>query len=417
MIKKLLALSLMATSSVSFADEGIFCNDIEKISTEGYGFNHNESLEKSTMCLTNKEGQLYLNEHSYIYGVNEYKVIDAPTNVLKNVKKIENISGKLLLTTKNNELYTADLGYILNNNDYLPLNVNNKIKLVKEDVKDVKKVVYSDIMLVLTQDNKVMIKTEEGFWERAPFKKVIDITYTNYGSYFVLTKNGVFAKLKERDLQKTGYKGKGSLFRFDKAGLGKIPLNDLRFDFVDNDNSFRHTTLELTNAKNKNTYKIYLLGSKAYFNKQPESVSIEAVEKMESSSTKSISPYTPIVEAENIEIGHFEKMGKSFSDFKNYEVAVYKTNKILTRYNEWVTLSYKEKVALTDRADNWLSGLPDYKSIVSVKEDFHQNLIYVLRSNGELRTYDRLTLLLVAQDVNVKSLILEEDTESIQILK
>lgn len=413
MLKKVILASVVMMSAYSQAsDNNIFCYKTDKVSEEGYSFNKDTNSTDSGMCVMRRDNFFLLNENSHIYGINNYEITNAPSDLVENTKSIQNISGKLILITKSNELYTADLGYVLNNNDYLPLKTNNKITLEKEKMSNVEKVIYSDVLLVLTKDKKVFIKTEKNEWERAPFKSAIDMGYTNYGSYFVLTKGGVFAKLKESDLQKTNYKGKGSLYKFDKAELGAIPLSDLRFDYIENKNTANYTKLNFTNVRNKNTYEVYLLGNKAYFNEQPTLKEIPHVKQLTSNTKAKVS--LPIVEARDLEVKEFIQLTESVDVI---ESVVLSTNKVLTRYNEWVTLPYKEDVYLIDRSDKWGFDLVGYEDIVSVKENIHKDLIYVLRADGHLRIYERSTLLKVAEDVDVKALNYSEWSEEVEIIK
>lgn len=411
-MKKILLASILLASSSSFAGEGLFCYSEGKVSEEGFSYNKNINIGKSEICIKAKDSEVVLSEYSYIYGENDYVLESMSKEMISKIKSIHNINGKLLLITKDNELYTTNIGYVLNNNSYLPLKNNNKVELVKESVSKVKKVIYSDVMLVLTHDNKVMLKTEEGNWERAPFKSVIDIAYSNYGSYFLLTKQGVFAKLKEKDLQQTGYEGKGSLYKFDKAELGRIPLDDMRFGFIENKNNANYIKLNFKNKRSSSTYDVFLLGNKAYVNDAPSKHITEENETLYK--TINVMPSLPIVEAENVSVDNFQQVTNVLNVM---ERATLKTNKLLTKYDGWVTLPYKENVDLTDSYDHWSKPLKNMNPIVSIKEDIHKKLIYVLRSDGRLKVYNKESLLKVGEDSAVKELKYDHRSESIEAIK
>lgn len=397
------SLCLMGTN-VNASEIGKFCNDIEKISSEGFGYEVYIGKTKSKMCLNLKNGKIQLKESSYIYGENNYTIKGFSEDKISSIQKLENISGKLFVTMKNGDLYSANIGYVLNNNDYLPLIKNNEITLKKENIENVKKVVYSDITLIMTKDNKAFIKTEEGNWERAPFKEVIDITYSNYGSYFILTDKGIFAKLKEKDLQKTGYKGKGQLFRFDKAGLGRIPLNSLRFDFVKNSNNDEHLSLLFTTTHSRTTYKAILIGGEAKFEK---AIIDKKTERMILEEKKSglLTQELPIVEADNIFIKEFVQVGKTFDKI---EAAAFKTNYLNTKYDDIVALPYKENVLLIDRYNKWNQSYNDYSKIVSIEENLKDKTIYVLRDNKTLKIYNKNSLKMEQHYEDISSLSTNE---------
>jgi len=413
---KLLALStiFMMTSTVMASNKmeitKNFCFNQDILSTSGYSFDKS-SDRTIKMCINDvySNEKYEITENSFVYGDNKYIISGFEDKDFNNVESISNLNGKLIIKTKSKKIYTGDIGYVLSNKGYLPLKNNNEIKLIKEDISNVDKVIYSGELIVFTQDKKVFMKSKNN-WEQLPLINVIDVTQSRFGSYFIITKDGVFAKMQESDNRTSDPRERGVFYRFDKANLATIPVKSLKFRFVENhtDSSFR---LVMDNQQNKReTYYVYFSVNKALITKEGK---VNRPEKgLQQSTLEEGAIVAEGIRTEATDVS-IEKSDKNI--FGSFYVAYLNDNVLSTKYSGNVDLDYKEKLGLLSHPLN-KGKVSNFSNIVKILENDKKTEVYILRDNGLLQVFNKNNYLLQKQLKNIKNIITEYDGE-IEIIK
>lgn len=408
---KLLALSsvMMGLSSTAMAMSAHagYCDKQDILSTSGYSFEKSTERE-ITMCIEKSDEGVIVREYSFIYGDNEYVVKGIDESDLGQIEFVKNINGKLVIKTKSKKIYTGTMGYVLSNSEYLPLRNNNEITVHKESVSNVDKVVYYGELIVMTQDKKIKLKTKSG-WEELPFIRVIDITQSRFGSYFVITKDGVYAQVQESDNRTQDSNERGIFYRFDKANIATIPVSSLRFRFVENhpEQNFR---LVMDNVRNeRETFYVYFSVNKALI-KRDGTVNPKNTPDYGQPLKQGVVLHNGSrTDASDVSI---EKVKDT--NFNAFQAVYLSDNTISTKYDGVVELDYKEKFALIDYPLN-RGKVQDLSKIIRVLEDEDKKHVYVLRDNGLLQVFDKHSYKLVKEVKGVERI--KESYGSIKIYK
>lgn len=397
-LSALIALSSNAIASNKMEITESFCFKNNILSTSGYSF-EKESKKEIKLCIIETKTGYEIKENSFVYGENKYKITGLDDSDFNNIEKISNINGKLVIKTKSKKIYTGDIGYVLTNREYLPLKENNEIILTKEVIQNVDKVIYSGELIVFSQDKKVYQKNKKtNDWEQLPLRNVIDVTQSRFGSYFVITDTGVFAQLQETDNRTPDPRERGVFYRFDKANIATIPVNSLRFRFVENHKN-QNFRLVMDNIKNeRETFYVYFGINEALIEKGGKVNKMNEIDYGKPLKKGVVSRKGSRTTANNISI---EKV--KTSNLGTFESPFITTNFISSKYKGVVELDYKEKFSLLDHPLDQGKVL-NLSKIVRVLENTKERRIYVLRSNGLLKTYNSDTYRLLKEEENIKSI-------------
>lgn len=398
MKKTILATLIISTtmfSGLSQASPNI-CNKVEKNSTEGFSY-EKTTKGKSEYCLSVVNDNIILKEDSFLYGKNEYILKGTSIDSIQNIVDIQNHLGSLHLITRNGELIQGQIGYILPNNDYLPLNKNNTIELkLQGDLANVEKTLEYDDIVAKLSDGTVMIHSQTNKnlinkgWVKAGVGKSIDIARNDLGSYFILTKRGIFARLKDTDVdlikgvsKRSTYEKNGVFYLFDKVSVRNIPLNDLKIDYIYNSRHGNGITIQLKSKKTNKKYYVDMSKNTVSFIDQ---LSMPKTPKAEKELPQSL-PLSkkPISTLDNVSVERRQDNKENILD-----IATLKTNQVTTRDYGAIKLPYKEKVFLINADTSSYTDFVNYSPIISIK-GLEYNRVEVKRTNNVKRIYSLKT--------------------------
>lgn len=412
MKKKLLStLIIIGSTFTSSASASSYCYIVEKNSTESYSFIKKDSNE-TEYCLSKEGNRLILKEDSFLYGENEYILKGLSSTNISKIKSVTNNLGNIHLITEEGDLYTGKVGYVLSNNDYIALNKNNVITLTLQgEVKDTVKSFEYDDIVALDSNGTVRIHSQKSKklidkgWEEVQVGKAIDIAMNDLGSYFILTKRGVFSRLKDTDVDlikgkstRSTYERNGVYYLFDKLSVRNIPLEKLRINYIYNSRHGTGITIELKHKDNGKRYYVDVsknsisLTDELRLPQIPKSKKTEVIKY-----AKDLVGKLKISTASNISIEKrsIEKSGKKV------DVATLRTNQLMTRDYGRIELSYKENVFLMDSDITAQTSFSDYEEIVYVRKIKGSDEVLVLRENGVLRKYNLSNYKLISTDFKI----------------
>lgn len=390
-----LIISTTMFSGLSQASPNI-CNKIEKNSTEGFSY-EKTTEDKSEYCLSVVDDNIILKENSFLYGKNEYILKGIPVDSLQDIVDIQNHLGSLHLITRKGEFIKGQVGYILPNNDYLPLNKNNTIELkLQGDLANVEKTLEYDDIVAKLSNGTVMIHSQTNKnliskgWVKAGVGKSIDIARNDLGSYFILTKRGIFARLKDTDVdlikgasKRSTYEKNGVFYLFDKVSVRNIPLNDLKIEYIYNSRHGNGITLQLKSNKTNKKYYVDMSKNTVSFVDQLSMPKAPTAEK-ELPQSLSLSK-KPISTLDNVSVERRQDNKENTLD-----IATLKTNQVTTRDYGVIKLPYKEKVFLINADTSSYTDFVNYSPIISIK-GLEYNRVEVKRTNNVKRIYSLKT--------------------------
>ncbi len=398
MKKTILATLIISTTTFSGLSQASpnICNKIEKNSTEGFSYEKNKTGE-SEYCLSVDKGSIVLKENSFLYGKNEYILKGTPVESIQDIVNIQNHLGSLHLITRKGNLIQGQIGYILPNNDYLPLNKNSVIELkLQGDLSNIEKTLEYDDVVVKLLDGTVMIHSQSNKnliskgWVKAGVGKSIDIARNDLGSYFILTKRGIFARLKDTDVdlikgvsKRSTYEKNGVFYLFDKVSVRNIPLNDLKIDYIYNSRHGNGITIQLKSKKTNKKYYVDMSKNTVSFVDQ---LSMPKTPKAEKELPQSL-PLSkkPISTLDNVSVERRQDNKENILD-----IATLKTNQVTTRDYGAIKLPYKEKVFLINADTSSYTDFVNYSPIISIK-GLEYNRVEVKRTNNVKRIYSLKT--------------------------